>query len=270
VTGCCDELTWTALVEAGWTLGDRLLMITAPNLRGEDVAELQRILARLGFNCGRVDGIFGPDTAGALQDFQRNSGLPDDGVCGSDTVSALDVLTRHTGSGPGVVMVREVAAVTSGRRSLGHLRIVIGEFGGLGALARQVTTALRQHSASATVVGQPGASTHAEIANRYRADLYLGFEAVPEKMSRIQYYAVQGFESAAGRSLGEQLADDVRHPFRTSEIELVGNRLPILRETRMPAILWQLGPTADIISHTPTLARGVVVAIERWAQTHGE
>ncbi|MGA1038531.1 MAG: peptidoglycan-binding domain-containing protein, partial [Ilumatobacteraceae bacterium] len=66
MTGCCDELTWTALVEAGWTLGDRLLMITAPNLRGEDVAELQRILARLGFNCGRVDGIFGPDTAGAL------------------------------------------------------------------------------------------------------------------------------------------------------------------------------------------------------------
>ena len=63
MTGRCDELTWTALVEAGWTLGDRLLMITAPNLRGEDVAELQRILARLGFNCGRVDGIFG---SGAL------------------------------------------------------------------------------------------------------------------------------------------------------------------------------------------------------------
>ena len=37
-------------------------MLTAPNLRGEDVAELQRILARLGFDCGRVDGIYGPDT----------------------------------------------------------------------------------------------------------------------------------------------------------------------------------------------------------------
>jgi N-acetylmuramoyl-L-alanine amidase len=167
-------------------------------------------------------------------------------------------------------MVREVAAVTSGRRSLGHLRIVIGEFGGLGALARQVTTALRQHSASATVVGHPDASTHADIANRYRADLYLGFEAAPEKISRIQYYAVQGFESAAGRSLGEQLANDVRQPFRASEIELIGNRLPILRETRMPAILWQLGPTAEIISHTPTLVRGVVVAIEGWAQTRSE
>ena len=38
-TGSCDELTWSLLVESGWALGDRLLMLTAPNLRGEDVAE---------------------------------------------------------------------------------------------------------------------------------------------------------------------------------------------------------------------------------------
>ncbi len=241
-------------------------MVTAPNLRGEDVAELQRILARLGFNCGRVDGIFGPDTAAALQDFQRNSGLPDDGICGSDTVSALDVLARHTGSGPGVVMVREVAAVTSGRRSLGHLRIVIGEFGGFGALARQITTALRQHSASATTVGDPDSSTHAALANRYRADLYIGFEAAHLKTSRIQYYAVPGFESAAGRSLSEKLAKGVRHPFRQSDVEVVGARLPILRETRMPAVLWQLGPTANVVAHTPTVVRGVVLAVEDWVR----
>ncbi len=245
-------------------------MITAPNLRGEDVAELQRILARLGFDCGRVDGIFGPDTAAALQDFQRNSGLPNDGVCGPDVVSALDVLTRHTGSGPGVVMVRQIAAVTSGRRSLGHLRIVIGEFGGLGALARQITTALRQHSASATVVGNPDAATHAALANRFQADLYIGFEAALEQTSRIQYYAVPGFESAAGRSLGEQLADGVRHPFRRSEVEVIGARLPILRETRMPAVLWRLGPTGDIIAHTPTVVRGVVLAVENWVRDINE
>ena len=270
VTGRCDELTWTTLVEAGWNLGDRLLMITAPNLRGEDVAELQRILAKLGFDCGRIDGIFGPDTVAALQDFQRNSGLPDDGICGSDTVSALDVLARHTGNGPGVVMVREVAAVTSGRRSLGHLRIVIGEFGGLGALARQITTALRQHSASATIVGDPDSSTHAALANRYRADLYIGFEAAHDHTSRIQYYSVPGFESAAGRSLSEQLAGDVRHPFRQSDVEVVGSRLPILRETRMPAVLWRVGPTADIVAHTPTIVRGVVLAVENWVRQPSE
>ena len=32
-------------------------------LRGDDVAELQVRLAQLGFNPGRIDGIFGPATA---------------------------------------------------------------------------------------------------------------------------------------------------------------------------------------------------------------
>jgi N-acetylmuramoyl-L-alanine amidase len=38
VSGSCDEGTWLALVEAGWSLGDRLLLLTAPHLRGDDVA----------------------------------------------------------------------------------------------------------------------------------------------------------------------------------------------------------------------------------------
>mgnify|MGYP000449767565 CR=1 FL=1 len=51
----CDETTWTALVEANWKLGDRLLFLTSPNLRGDDIAELQHGLSRLGFDCGRVE-----------------------------------------------------------------------------------------------------------------------------------------------------------------------------------------------------------------------
>ena len=43
-----------------------------PDLRGDDVAELQVRLAQLGFNPGRIDGIFGPLTEDALRDFQRN------------------------------------------------------------------------------------------------------------------------------------------------------------------------------------------------------
>ena len=51
-------------------------MLTAPNLRGEDVAELQRILARLGFDCGRVDGIFGPDTLPLSKISSETQGSP--------------------------------------------------------------------------------------------------------------------------------------------------------------------------------------------------
>ena len=76
----CDEVTWRALVEATWKLGDRLLVLTSPNLRGDDVVDLQSRLARLGFDSGRIDGIFGPLTAKALADFQSNLGLTDDGA----------------------------------------------------------------------------------------------------------------------------------------------------------------------------------------------
>ena len=59
-------------------------------LRGDDVADLQRSLNHLGFDCGRPDGIFGPAAGRALLDFQRNSGLTADGVCGAQTVRTLD------------------------------------------------------------------------------------------------------------------------------------------------------------------------------------
>ena len=32
-----------ALVEAGWRLGDRLLVLAAPQLRGDDIAQLQEL-----------------------------------------------------------------------------------------------------------------------------------------------------------------------------------------------------------------------------------
>ena len=54
-TGECDADTWRVLVEASWKFGDRLLLHVAPNLRGDDVTELQATLARLGFDSGRVD-----------------------------------------------------------------------------------------------------------------------------------------------------------------------------------------------------------------------
>jgi peptidoglycan hydrolase-like protein with peptidoglycan-binding domain len=64
-----------------------------PTLRlgstGGAVAQMQRDLARAGFDPGLVDGNFGRLTLGALRAFQRAHGLPVDGVCGSKTWEAL-------------------------------------------------------------------------------------------------------------------------------------------------------------------------------------
>ena len=116
-SGVCDEATWLALVEASWRLGDRPLKLIAPNMRGDDVSTLQSRLGRLGFDCGRVDGIFGALTAKALEDFQRNCGLDVDGVGGPQTARALEIISARSGSGPGVATIREIEAwAASGHR----------------------------------------------------------------------------------------------------------------------------------------------------------
>lgn len=56
---------------------------------GPSVTELQRALAREGFDPGAVDGKFGPQTERAVRAFQRANGLEVDGVVGPRTRAAL-------------------------------------------------------------------------------------------------------------------------------------------------------------------------------------
>ena len=51
--GICTQSTWQLLVETSWLLGSRLLYLTSPHLRGDDVEQLQSNLAKLGFDCGK-------------------------------------------------------------------------------------------------------------------------------------------------------------------------------------------------------------------------
>lgn len=57
--------------------------------RGDAVAELQRALAKAGFDPGSADGIFGARTESAVKDFQLAHGLAADGVAGPRTLAAL-------------------------------------------------------------------------------------------------------------------------------------------------------------------------------------
>ena len=98
--------TWRALVGAGFRLGDRLLYRRIPMMRGDDVAELQRRLNALGFDTGKVDGIFGADTLAGLLDFQANRRLPEDGIAGREVSTELELVARATAK-PGREGVRE-------------------------------------------------------------------------------------------------------------------------------------------------------------------
>lgn len=253
------------MVEASWKLGDRLLTLVAPNLRGDDVSELQTLLARLGFDCGRVDGILGPATIRALEDFQRNSGLRVDGVCGPVTVRALQVLTRQTGSGPGVATLRELEELTAGARSLAELRILVGQFGGLSPLSRQLVQALRRRSATVVASDEPDASAQAAAANRFAAAVYVGFEAHTEDVTTVHFYQVPQFVSNGGRALATLVAKRLRCALPEVEVEVEGMRLPVLRETRMPAVLVTVGPVKQVLDHSADVVWALVEALQEWA-----
>jgi N-acetylmuramoyl-L-alanine amidase len=125
VTGELNEATVRALDEARWKLGDRSLYLqSSPLMRGDDVAALQSRLTEMGFNSGRVDGIFGEMTEHAVKEFQKSVGVKVDGKCGPATIIALLRLTKIV-SGGAPAALRESAAQKNRGPALANKVIVI-------------------------------------------------------------------------------------------------------------------------------------------------
>ena len=260
--GICDAATWAALVEASWSLGDRLLYLTSPNLRGDDVVELQTTLSRLGFDCGRVDGIFGPLCAHAVSEFQSNAGLAVDGICSTETVRALQRLSSQSGEGPGIATIRETEKLLAAER--GFHRVVVGQFGGFSGVARLVSRSLREHHDIVMLVDEPDVSSHARAANHFAADAYIGLEGHAEPECVIAYYAVDSFVSVGGQALAESIARELMRALPQITATAVGMRLPVLRETRMPAVLCSLGPFQEVADHARETANAISQAFLAW------
>lgn len=259
----CDEHCWKALVEASWKLGDRLLMLTSPNLRGDDVAELQGRLGRLGFDCGRVDGILGPLTARALVDFQTNCGLPGDGVCGHDSVRALDRVIGQTGTGPGIATVRERERLRMSPTSLATVRLVVGQFGGLSTISRSISKQVRLAGAQVMSLDEPDAVAQAQAANRFAAHVYVGFEGGLSHASTAHFYQVPAFESVGGHTLATCLTVEFTS-IGLAMTEPIGMRLPVLRETKMPAVLVTVAPVRAAVDAANDLGAATMRAVEAW------
>ena len=61
---------------------------------GQDVTELQGRLTYLGYYNGKIDGVFGSKTKGAVTWFQWKFGLKSDGIVGADTKKKLVNATK--------------------------------------------------------------------------------------------------------------------------------------------------------------------------------
>ena len=266
VDGICGTQTWQTLVEAGYRLGDRFLYLRTPMLRGDDVAELQQRLCALGFDTGRVDGIFGGATATALRDFQENSALPVDGILGGET---LRELLRVAARGPAplhlVSTVRARELLRQAPPTLAGRRIAIGEPGGLAAPVAALRRRLGAQGASVTTLHHPDGSAQAQQANAAGAHVYLGLSLEPERAGSLAaYYSGYRDESVGGRLLAENIQRSVPSALGIPDLGVHGMSLVVLRETSMPAVTLEIGPAAVLVEHGPALADGLTAALIAW------
>lgn len=226
LTGHVDDTTWNRLIEAGWRLGHRLLFVTRPTMRGDDVAELQVRLAQLGFNPGRIDGIFGNKTGDALTEFQHNRAIAADGTL---TRTTLTEMLRMTS----VNNVRSL--VTDARDLAGFYEVSAGPLVlcGHSPLLALIDRAL---SDVTTVVVLPDESPEviATFANTNQASFVLSLQTLKHIDGVLLHYWAS-YRSHSRR--GEQLASHIASAFTRSQhlprVEVTGMALPILRETKM-------------------------------------
>ncbi|MBW3555526.1 MAG: peptidoglycan-binding protein [Actinobacteria bacterium] len=266
--GVCGDQTWSALVEAGYRLGDRPLYLAHPMQRGDDVAELQRRLGSLGFDGGRVDGILGPRTERALADFQRNAGLVSDAVCGPATIAALERLGSSCDAPHSVATVREREEHRRGSRSLSGRRIAVGETGGLDALARSIAGVLTSAGGTAVVLQHPDSYEQAGGANAAGAAAYLGVALATDgagRCSTAYYRSPSGWESPEGRRLAE-LVQAALTPVLGGTSTVRGMAVPVLRETVMPAVVVELAPAALVVERSAELAQALTAAVRLWVE----
>ncbi|MCU1600256.1 MAG: N-acetylmuramoyl-L-alanine amidase [Frankiales bacterium] len=276
VDGIVGPETWGALQAARLSLGDRLLSLAGKPFAGDDVAALQERLAELGFDTGRVDGIFGVQTEVALRGFQREYGLVPDGVCGPSTLRALKQLGRLVTGGRPQQLRESEQLHRSGAALAGKVVVIDPAHGGhdQGAQGHGLDEASVVLDLAARLEGRltavgvrtlvtrgadscPTDTERAALANEVRADLVLSLHVDRSDSSHCQGVATYHFGTGSGATstVGERLASLVQREV-AARTDLVDCRVhaktwTLLRMTQMPAVRLELGH----LSHPGDAAR---------------
>lgn len=266
--GIVGRDTWRSLVEASFTLGDRLLYLTRPMQRGDDVRELQERLNRLGFDSGQVDGILGPDTRAAIVDFQANVGLVDDGTAGPETIGALRRLHRSHQAVPAAVVRERHLAAPAGRTTLAGVPLLVDASHGPddpgfasrdGVEEHEVTWAIanRLHGRLAALGARPvlargpgttpSASQRAAQANREGVDAILSIHCNGLPGSDVargvsaSHFGHAGSVSEHGRRLATLAVERISEVTGTPDCRAHPATSALLRESRAVAVIVEVG-----------------------------
>lgn len=296
--GNVDSDTYRALTEARFRLGDRILHFAPAHLqRGDDVATLQERLLELGYNTGRIDGIFGPDTNSSLIAFQSDYGLVPDGTCGPDTLRALSQLGRKVTGGSPLRLREKEHAINAGPALIGKRVVLDAAHGGddsgvvvdgidEASLAWDIATRtegrLAVMGAHATLTrgpaGAPSVTERADLANDTRADLLISIHVTAHDSTAAQGIATYYFGRAQGigSHIGEEFAGLLNRELtsRTGmvDLDIHPRQFELLRLTRMPAVKIEIGyltnaaDRAKLVDHAfrDIVAEGIVAAVQRF------
>jgi len=255
--GICGPQTWGVLEDTRFALGDRLLCERDPMMRGDDVAELQRLLNALGFDAGKEDGIFGPRTGEGLRNFQRNAGATVDAICGPETLTLLDRLGRDAEGS--VAAVREREAVLRDPRDLAAERVFVAADSRLGAVAAALTEGLRAAGADVTLeAGIDDQSKVAVEANAWEASMVVVLRVSDDTGGTVAFYARGDFRSERGLHLAGCIRAALDGVVPTAP-EPAGKAFAVLRETRAVAVVCEL-PVSD---RAVEVGGAIVVGIHR-------
>ena len=298
VNGLINEITARSLEEARFRLGDRVLVFnTTALMRGDDVANLQDRLIQMGFNCGKVDGVYEITTENAVKEFQKSVGILSDGRCGPATLISLMRLAK-TVSGGAPSALRESINHSVRSPALANKVIVIdpswgGEFTGESAngvneseivfdLAQRLEGRLIALGVNVILTrsanNSPLEKDRIKVANSVNADLVIALKVDSYKNEKANGVATYfyGREDKGVRSVvGERFANLIQREIcaRTDLLNCHthGKSWDLLRLTVAPTIRIDLAYLSNpqdarrlsIAAFRDQLAEAIVVAIQR-------
>ena len=297
-SGLINEITKRALHEARWRLGDRILLLGTQSLmRGDDVAALQERLIQMGFNCEKVDGVYGIKTEAAVKEFQKSVGIVVDGKCGPTTLISLMRLVK-TVQGGAPSALRESVKHSVRSPALANKVIVIdpswgGQFAGEsfhGVTESEVVFDLAQRlegrllALGVNVVltrsskNSPLEKERIEIANSVNADLLIALKVDSyknEKANGVATYYYGRDDKGVHSVVGERFANLIQREI-CARTDLLNCRThakswDLLRLTVAPAVRIDLGYLSNPqdakrladAQFRDQLAEAMIVAIQR-------